>query len=142
MTAHARASRGAGFTLVEVAIVLVVVTLLASVAWPSVQAHLVKSRRSDAVAALMRVQWAQEQYRAHHGLYASQLQHLQPQGGSLSAEGLYAIALRPAGPDGYLATARARPERGQAGDRDCLELTLDVHEGRASPGPTLRCWNR
>lgn len=136
-----RAVRAAGFTLVEVAIVLAMLALLAGAALPALQSQLLKSRRSDAVASLMRVQWAQEQYRAHHGLYASQLAQLTGQGGT-SAEGLYAIDLRAVGPNGYLVAARARPDGSQRGDRECTEITLGVHEGLAQPGPSARCWNR
>jgi type IV pilus assembly protein PilE len=142
VSAQRPGGRGAGFTLVEVAVVLALATLLASAALPSYQSQLQKSRRADAVAALTRVQWAQEQFRAHHGLYAFQLTQLQGAGSGVSAEGLYAIELRAVGPTGYVAAARALPDRAQAGDRACSEITIGVHEGLASHGPTARCWNR
>ena len=142
MKAHGAGARGTGFTLVEVAVVLALAALLASTALPSFQAQLHKSRRTDAVAALTRVQWAQEQFRAHHGLYAQQLTQLKGAGHGLSAEGLYAIELRAVGPTGYVAAARALADRAQASDRACQEITLGVHEGLASHGPTARCWNR
>jgi type IV pilus assembly protein PilE len=142
MSAAAAPGRGAGFTLVEVAVVLALAALLASAALPSFEAQLQKSRRADAVAALTRVQWAQEQFRAHHGLYAQQLSQLQGAGGGVSAEGLYAIELRAVGPTGYVAAARALADRVQSADRACREITLGVHDGQASHGPTARCWNR
>lgn len=142
MNAQRPGARGTGFTLVEVAVVLALAALLASAALPSFHSQLQKSRRADAVAALTRVQWAQEQFRAHHGLYAFQLTQLQGAASGVSAEGLYAIELRSVGPTGYVAAARALADRAQAGDRACSEITIGVHEGLASHGPTARCWNR
>jgi type IV pilus assembly protein PilE len=120
--------RARGFTLVDVAVALAVVGVVASMALPSMQAHLARGRRAEAVAALTRVQAAQEQYRAHQGLYAPQLGALPGAASPLSADGHYAIAL----------------EAVHAGPRDsgCAELTLTVADGVAAYGPSARCWNR
>lgn len=136
-----RGGRPAGVTLVELAIVLAMLAILAGAALPALQQQQIKGRRADAVAALARVQWAQEQFRTHHGLYATSLVQLQG-AAPLSAEGLYEIGLRAVGPNGYVVAARVRRDGAQAGDRDCQELTLGVHEGLASHGPSPRCWNR
>jgi type IV pilus assembly protein PilE len=132
----------AGFTLVELAVVLALAALLAGATLPAYRAQVAKSRRADAVTALTRVQWAQEQYRAHHGLYAGQLAALRGAGSADSAEGFYRIELRAVGPTGYVAAAVARADRGQAADRDCPELTVAVHDSFASFGPAARCWIR
>ena len=69
-----RATHPTGFTLVELCIVMTVAGLLLTVAWPSYRAQLLRGQRADAVAALQRVQLAQESHRAFHGLYAAQLE--------------------------------------------------------------------
>jgi type IV pilus assembly protein PilE len=131
---RARSRRGhAGFTLVELCMVLTLTGVLATIAWPSLQAQLQRGRRADAVAALMRVQLAQESYRAHHGLYATQLALL---------GGLYDIELFNDGPERYQARARARAGSAAAGDSACAVLTLQVREGLAEFAPSARCWNR
>jgi len=133
--------RRTGFTLVELCVVLAVAGLLAAAAWPSWQSQLQRGRRADAVAALMRVQLAQESHRAHHGLYASGLQALAGASASHSGEGLYDIELDGGG-DRYEARATARAGSAAAGDAACATLRLQVHEGLADYAPSARCWNR
>jgi type IV pilus assembly protein PilE len=140
---RARSRRGhAGFTLVELCMVLTLTGVLATIAWPSLQAQLQRGRRADAVAALMRVQLAQESYRAHHGLYATQLALLGGASAGRSIEGLYDIELFNDGPERYQARARARAGSAAAGDSACAVLTLQVREGLAEFAPSARCWNR
>jgi type IV pilus assembly protein PilE len=134
--------RSPGFTLVELSVVLAVAGVLASLAWPSLQGHLQRSRRADAVAALMRVQLAQESYRAHHGLYAAQLLGLQGASSSRSGEGLYDIELVGDGPNRYEARALARTGSVVANDTACAVMSVVVREGMAEFMPTARCWNR
>ena len=57
--------RGAGFTLVEVMLVMVISGLLAAIALPAYQTQLIKGRRVDAVNALSDVLHAQERWRSN-----------------------------------------------------------------------------
>lgn len=131
-----------GFSLVEICIVLAIAGVLATVAWPSLQAQLQRGRRADGVAALMRVQLAQESYRAHHGLYAAQLTQLRGASASRSSDGLYDIELLGHGGSHYEALARARAASAMASDSPCAVLRLQVRDGQAEFAPSLRCWNR
>jgi type IV pilus assembly protein PilE len=131
-----------GFTLVELCVVLAMAGVLASIAWPSWQSQLQRARRADAVAALLRLQLAQENYRAHHGLYASQLGVLAGATAPRSSEGLYDIELLGAGGDRYEARATARAGGVMAGDTGCTVLSLQVRDGLADFAPSPRCWNR
>lgn len=136
-----RAAAGcAGFTLAEVCVALALVAVLCAVAWPSYSAQLAQARRADAVAALTRLQIQQERFRAAHGLYAPDLASagVAPR----SEQALYELQLRATGPDGYLASATARPSGAAAGDAACATLTLELRDGFAHPGPSARCWNR
>ena len=131
--------RQRGFTLVECTVVCAMALIMAAVAVPSYQGHARRAARMDAVQALTRVQATQEQFRSLHGLYAAELQVLRgvmP----VSDQGHYTLALSPAGPDGYRVTAHARG--GQAQDRECAALTLDVRQGFATQGPSTKCWNQ
>lgn len=130
--------RQSGFTLVELLAALSVAAVLAGVAVPSVRAQVLRSHRSDAVAALTRLQAAQERQRDAGGAYAADLGTLRLP--ATSDDGRYAITLAADGPDAYRATAQALGA--QADDADCTQITLAVHSGFAQPGPTLRCWNR
>jgi type IV pilus assembly protein PilE len=129
-----------GFTLVEVMTTCALVGVLAGIAVPSYQGQLVKSRRIDAVAALARLQAAQERFRSANGFYSNALQ---PLGLSQrSAEGLYELAIETRAPEQYRATASAAAGGSQAADADCAQLVLDVTSGFAQSGPSARCWNR
>lgn len=130
----------AGFTLVELVTTCAVVGVLAGIALPSYQAQLQRSRRSDAVAALTRLQAAQDRMRAHHGIYSTDFAALQV--ASTSGEGLYALAIELTGPDSYRASANPLPDRAQAGDHECAPILIDVKSGFVETGPDRRCWNR
>ena len=130
-----------GFTLVELCVVLELAGVLAAVAWPCYQSQLQRGRRADAVAALLRVQIAQESHRAHHGLYAAQLGVLKGAGAPVSSQGLYDIELSGGG-NRYEARAVARAGSAASGDAACAPLRLQVHDGLADFAPSLRCWNR
>jgi type IV pilus assembly protein PilE len=134
--------RAAGFTLVELSIVLAVAGVLAALSWPPLQQQLQRSRRADAVTALMRVQLAQESHRAHHGLYAARLSALNGAASPRSREGLYDIELVETAGEGYTVRATVRADGAAAADRDCASLSLQVRHGLADIAPSARCWNR
>lgn len=138
---RSKPGRPSGFTLVELCIAAGVVAVLAAVALPSYRGHLLHAGRVDAVAALTRLQAAQEQHRSAHGLYAAQLGVLRGVG-TVSPEGRYTVSMALNGPDGYRATATARAGGPQADDHECSELTLVVVQGFSTPGPSARCWRR
>ena len=52
-----------GFTLIEVMVVVAIVAILASIAYPSYREQVARSRRADAKAQLLdRAQWMERQY--------------------------------------------------------------------------------
>lgn len=131
--------RRRGFSLIESLAACAVAALLASAALPSMQGQRLRAGRLDAVAALTRVQAAQEQHHALHGFYAGELAALgliNPN----SPQGLYALSLQTHGPEAYRATAT--PMGRQAHDGPCPALTLDVNKGFPTEGPSSGCWQR
>ncbi|MDP3083313.1 MAG: type IV pilin protein [Rubrivivax sp.] len=131
-----------GFTLVELAVAMAIAVLLASTALPALQAQLRQARRADAVAALKRVQLAQERFHGHHGRYASQLDGLIGAASPRSDQGLYDIRLQALGGAAYHVTASVRADAAQAGDSDCAAISLVVNEGIAEHRPSRQCWGR
>jgi type IV pilus assembly protein PilE len=133
------ARRLRGLTLVEISIALAVVGIVAAAAWPSQHAQLQRARRMDGIAALTKLQFAQERFRAHHGRYSASLAGI---GAGRSPEGLYLLAVDDAAGDAVTLVARARPDGPQQADADCRTLTLRLNQGLADVGPSGRCWNR
>ena len=134
--------RTPGFTLVEITVALAVAGVLGALAWPSLREPLLRSRRADAVAALTRIQLAQEQYRATNGRYAERLEVLRGASAGRSPEGLYEIELLGDGGQRYEVLARPRAGSPVDGDARCPVLRLQVDDGRARHAPEARCWNR
>jgi type IV pilus assembly protein PilE len=128
-----------GFTLVECLIVLAIAAILAGLTVPGLRGHERRVARLDAVQALMRVQFEQENMRSLHGLYTSDLSALrgvQP----TSPQGRYTLSLSTNGPEAYRAVAQAAGD--QQADRDCAAITLDVTLGFPTRGPTPACWGQ
>ena len=61
----------AGFTLIELMIVVAVIGVLAAIAYPSYMDQARRGRRADAVVAMTQVQQAQERWRASNSSYAT-----------------------------------------------------------------------
>ena len=58
--------RNRGFTLVEVMIVVAIVGILFAIAYPSYQDYIVRSKRADAMGALMNAAQAMERYKVNN----------------------------------------------------------------------------
>jgi type IV pilus assembly protein PilE len=125
---HSRA-RSAGFTLTELVIVVAVVGLLATVAMPTFQDTLRKSRRSDAMAALTQLQQTQERFRSQQPLYASSVASMPGSPSSVSPQKHYTLTVDDASAVGYTMTATASASSPQYGDIKCRALRVVMNRG-------------
>lgn len=117
-------SRAAGFTLIELMVVVAVVAILAAIALPSYQDSVRKGRRGQAKADLVEVGQLAERYRTINSTYSG---FALPAGFDKSPRAgtaFYGIAVQVAA-DGRTYTATATPVAGsaQAADR-CGALAL------------------
>lgn len=65
-----------GFTLIELMIVVAIIGILASIAYPAYQDYILRAKRSDAMNSLAAVRIAQEKFRANNTEFASSFDDL------------------------------------------------------------------
>ncbi len=139
----------AGFTLVELMVVVVIVAIIAAIAVPSYQEYVAKTRRGEAAAALMEAAQALERYYTTNGRYVttaggSTLPSVFPTQVPASGTAYYTIAAVSASNNAYLLQAT---RSGIMSGDDCGNFRLDqagtkTLNGKASGKPDEHCWRR
>jgi type IV pilus assembly protein PilE len=136
-----------GFTLVELLITMVIVAILAAIAVPSYRNYVMRSQRSSAMTALLRIQAAEERFFLQNNAYTLNLVAAPPAGlgiGAATDDALYNLSIVVgAGPQQY--TARADAAGSQLDDTRCRRFTIDQNGTRQaidSGGAvqTQECW--
>ncbi len=106
-----------GFTLLELMIAVAVVAILASIAYPSYQSHLISSRRASAQSHLMDIAQREQQYFLDARSYASDLTTLSMTTPSdVSSYYTIAIATSSSAPPTFTVTATPVTGTSQASD--------------------------
>lgn len=144
-------TRQRGVTLLELMVVVAIITILASIGYPSYMNHITRANRTAAKSFLLQVADRQEQFFANNKRYANDLTDLGygangfmiDDTGAMTAAGagdrIYQITLAAATPVTY--TLNAVPQLRQAGhDAQCLTLTLTNAGQRGQTGPSTECW--
>jgi len=119
----------AGFTLVELMIVLAAVAILATIAIPMFQDSVRKSRRADAMAGLMRLQQVQERVRGQQPSYAAAVASMPGPPAATSPERHYDLAVDAANASSYTMTATASASSPQFNDTQCRRLRVQMAGG-------------
>ena len=128
-----------GVTLIELLIVVVIVSILAAVAYPNYRSYVQKSKRNEAKAALLQIATNQERHYLNANIYTANLELLGfgGVGPILTDSGTYEIEVTEADANSYTAQATYQLADEEAGK--CLTFTIDAR-GLKSSGPRVDCW--
>jgi type IV pilus assembly protein PilE len=144
-----------GFTLVELVIAMVIVSILAAIAIPSYSTYILKSHRTEAKTALLDIASLEERYFSTNNTYTQTPSDLGYSGAAGTAfnvgSGYYTVLVSktdatapttaiPGGtPATYTMTATAI--NNQVNDTSCQTFTLNSTGNQgASPGTSATCW--
>ena len=123
-TMNSSAKKQNGFTLIEVMVVVVIIGILASIAYPSYMEVVRQTRRADAYNALMDIMARQERYFTDNNSYTDDLKNLG------FAEKTYTT------PDGYYLVSAAACGTGIG---TCVALTATGQKGQEKDGKEGAC---
>ena len=123
-----------GFNLPELMIVVAIIGILAAIAYPMYNQHLMETRRADGWIALTTAEMAQLRWHSVNFSYTGDVNNL---GGADSPENFYTISVAIDNDNTtFTLTATAKADGPQAGDTGCTVLTLN-HIGIRTPDA---CW--
>lgn len=146
--------RGHGFTLAELLVVLAIIAILTAIAYPSLTAHLIRARRTEAQVALLEAMQKQERYFSTHNTYLAfssdnaepEAQRFKWYSGADAASSAYELAGN-ACPGQVLSSCimlTAIPGSARVNtafkDADCQTLTLDSEGTQTASGSGKGCW--
>lgn len=129
-----------GVTLVELMIVVAIMAILATIAYPSYQSSVLKSRRAEAHTDLFALQLAMEKARGNCATYASAIGSGGCSGGEVeytANTSYYTLSISGASASTYTLTATATGA--QASDTDCATITL-TRDGTQGGTSGDDCW--
>lgn len=121
-----------GFTLIELMIAVVVMAILAMIAYPSYLDQVRKSRRSDGIAKMLEIAQRQERYYSRNHSYAGDLTLLGYAADPIASdEGYYNVTTASAGCtvgtviSCFTTTATPTAKGSQNQDSNCASLSVD-----------------
>jgi len=131
--------RQAGFTLIEVMMVVVIIGILAAIAFPSYREYVLRGHRSEGVALLSEAAARQERYYAQNNTYADSVAKLSMSANSDNDH--YTLSVVAANATSYSLLATAI--NSQVDDSKCGNLGLNERGVKTESGTATDaddCW--
>ncbi|MEX2494912.1 MAG: type IV pilin protein [Woeseia sp.] len=130
-----------GVTMIELMIVVVIVSILAAVAYPNYRQYVERSKRNEAKAALLQIATNQERFYLNNNAYTTNMTSLGfPVNSNYTTDsGAYEVNVTAADASGFTAEATYR-EGGKEAEK-CLTYGING-SGVKSSGPEPDCWTR
>lgn len=129
-----------GVTLIELMIVVVVISILAAVAYPNYQEFTARAKRNEARAALLRLATNQERFYLNNNTFTADLTQLGFAADPAPTEtGYYVIDVTAANASNFTATATY--QHGGTEASKCNVFTIDGRGVKTST-PETNCWER
>ena len=131
-----------GVTLMELMIVVVIIGILAAVAYPNYREFVTRAKRTEARAALLKIATNQEKYYLQNNTFTKDLTKLGlgPDPDTYTTDsGTYAVSIALADASNFTANAVYIPVDAEA-DK-CGRFTIDAR-GQKTSARELDCWTR
>ncbi len=131
--------RQSGITLLELMIVVVIISLMAVIAYPNYREFVARAKRNEARALLLEIAQNQERFYLQNNRYGTmvELGYADPQ---LTDAATYSVTIAPP-PDANNFTAVATYQFADSEAGKCSTFTIDGR-GTKGSGPDPDCWTR
>lgn len=128
-----------GVTLMELLIVVVIVSILAAIAYPNYRSYVQRSKRSEAISALLQIAVQQERHYLNNNEYTQVMTNLgfPVANGYITDSGTYEVNVTAADANSFTATAEYQLADEEAAK--CDSFTINA-EGEKTSAPSAECW--
>jgi type IV pilus assembly protein PilE len=129
-----------GITLIELMIVVVIVSILAAVSYPSYRDFVARAKRNEAKAALLRIATQQERFYLQNSTFADKLSALGYPSDTIDTDSeTYRVWISSGDASNFTAVADYQPNDSE--ENKCDTFGIDGRGTKIS-GPYLDCWTR
>ena len=129
-----------GVTLIELMIVVIIVSILAAIAFPNYQEFSARAKRNAAKTALLQIKINQERFYLNNNTFTQDMTQLGFSADPFTTDtGSYVVAVTAASPTNFSATATYQLGGNEA--TKCVTFTIDGR-GAQTSGPEANCWDR